>query len=40
MWLFTGGVDGHMINQIHDIQQNVPVEKVEATFEAAWEWGK
>jgi len=34
--VFTTGVDGgYVFNQVHNIQQNVPVENVEAMFEAA-----
>ncbi|MHB1356799.1 MAG: uroporphyrinogen decarboxylase family protein [Anaerolineae bacterium] len=37
--VFTAGEGGYVFNQVHNIQQNVPVENVEAMFEAVWEWG-
>ncbi len=30
---------GYIFTQVHNIQKNVPVENVEAMFEAAWEFG-
>ncbi len=33
----TGG--GFIFTQVHNIQQNVPAENVEAMFDAAWEYG-
>jgi len=30
---------GYVFTQVHNIQQNVPVENVEAMLEAAWEYG-
>ena len=37
---FTAGTGGYVFNQVHNIQQNVPVENVEAMFEAAYEFGR
>lgn len=34
------GNGGFVFNQVHNIQQNVPVENVEAMFEAAYEFGQ
>jgi len=31
---------GYVFNQVHNIQQDVPVQNVEAMFAAAWEYGK
>jgi len=36
--VFSAG-GGYIFTQVHNIQQNVPVENVEAMFEAAWEFG-
>jgi uroporphyrinogen decarboxylase len=38
--VFTSGSGGYVFNQVHNIQQNVPVENVEAMFRAVWEWGE
>ncbi|MHB9028648.1 MAG: uroporphyrinogen decarboxylase family protein [Candidatus Latescibacterota bacterium] len=38
--IFASGSGGYVFNQVHNIQQNVPVENVEAMFAAAWEYGK
>jgi uroporphyrinogen decarboxylase len=37
--IFTQGDGGYCFTQVHNIQQNVPVENVEAMFEAAYEFG-
>jgi uroporphyrinogen-III decarboxylase len=37
--VFASGTGGYVFNQVHNIQQNVPVENVEAMFEAAYEYG-
>jgi uroporphyrinogen-III decarboxylase len=39
MGIFASGDGGYVFNQVHNIQQNVPVENVEAMFAAAWEFG-
>jgi len=31
---------GYIFTQVHNLQHNVPVENVEAMFEAAWEFGR
>jgi len=36
--VFSAG-GGYIFTQVHNIQKNVPVENVEAMFEAAWEFG-
>lgn len=36
---FTRNDGGYVFNQVHNIQQNVPVENVEAMLEAAYEFG-
>ena len=38
--VFASGASGYVFNQVHNIQQNVPVENVEAMFEAAYEAGR
>lgn len=38
--VFSSGNGGYVFNQVHNIQQNVPVENVEAMFEAAYEFGQ
>jgi uroporphyrinogen decarboxylase len=38
--VFSSGTGGYVFNQVHNIQQNVPVENVEAMFEAAYEFGQ
>ena len=37
--IFTRGEGGYVFTQVHNIQQNVPVENVEAMFDAAFEFG-
>ena len=37
--IFGSGKGGYVFNQVHNIQQNVPVENVEAMFEAAYAYG-
>jgi len=37
---FTSGTGGYVFNQVHNIQQNVPVENVETMFDAAYEFGR
>jgi len=37
--VFAGGNGGYVFTQVHNIQQNVPVENVEAMFAAAYEFG-
>ena len=37
--VFASGAGGYVFNQVHNIQQNVPVENLEAMFEAAYETG-
>jgi len=37
--IFAGGEGGYVFTQVHNIQQNVPVENVEALFGAAYEYG-
>ncbi len=38
--IFTTGSGGYVFNQVHNIQQNVPVENVEAMFSTAYEFGR
>jgi len=38
--VFASGRGGYVFNQVHNIQQNVPVENVEAMFAAAYEFGR
>ena len=38
--VFASGRGGYVFNQVHNIQQNVPVENVETMFAAAYEFGK
>ncbi len=38
--IFASGEGGYVFNQVHNIQQNVPVENVEAMFAAAYEFGQ
>lgn len=38
--VFGSGSGGYVFNQVHNIQQNVPVENVEAMFEAAYKFGR
>ena len=38
--VFASGAGGYVFNQVHNIQQNVPVENLEAMFEAAYETGR
>ncbi|MFV1966870.1 MAG: uroporphyrinogen decarboxylase family protein [Pirellulaceae bacterium] len=38
--LFTSHPGGFVFTQVHNIQQDVPVENVEAMFEAAYEFGQ
>jgi len=37
--VFASGRGGYVFNQVHNIQQNVPVENVETMFAAAYEFG-
>ena len=37
--IFASGSGGYVFNQVHNIQQNVPVENVEAMFKAAYDFG-
>ena len=37
--VFTAGTGGFVFTQVHNVQQDVPVENVEAMFEAAYEFG-
>ena len=37
--IFNSGSGGYVFNQVHNIQQNVPVENIEAMFGAAYEYG-
>ena len=37
--IFTSMPGGFVFTQVHNIQQDVPVENVEAMFEAAYEFG-
>jgi len=37
--VFTGREGGYVFTQVHNIQQNVPAENVEAMLAAAYEWG-
>ena len=38
--VFASGRGGYVFNQVHNIQQNVPVENVETMFAAAYEFGR
>ncbi len=38
--VFSTGSGGFVFTQVHNIQQDVPVENVEAMFDAAYEFGK
>ncbi len=38
--VFSSGTGGFVFTQVHNIQQDVPVENVEAMFEAAYEFGR
>ncbi len=38
--VFSSGPGGYVFTQVHNIQQDVPVENVEAMFEAAYEFGQ
>ena len=38
--VFSSGTGGFVFTQVHNIQQDVPVENVEAMFEAAYEFGQ
>jgi uroporphyrinogen decarboxylase len=38
--IFTARPGGYVFTQVHNIQQNVPVENVKAMFDAAWEFGR
>jgi len=38
--VFSSGRGGYVFTQVHNIQQDVPVENVEAMFEAAYEFGR
>jgi len=40
MRVFGARPGGYVFNQVHNIQENVPVENVEAMFEAAYESGR
>ena len=40
MNVFGSGSGGYVFNQVHNIQQDVPVENAEAMFEAAYEFGR
>jgi uroporphyrinogen decarboxylase len=37
--IFSSGSGGYVFTQVHNIQQDVPVENVEAMFEAAYDYG-
>ena len=37
--VFGSGEGGYVFTQVHNIQQNVPVENVEAMFDAAYRYG-
>lgn len=37
--VFASGSGGYVFNQVHNIQQNVPVENVETMFKAAYDFG-
>ncbi len=37
--IFSSGTGGFVFTQVHNIQQDVPVENIEAMFEAAYEFG-
>lgn len=38
--VFSSGSGGFVFTQVHNIQQDVPVENVEAMFQAAYEFGQ
>ena len=38
--VFSSGSGGYVFNQVHNIQQDVPVENIEALFQAAYEFGR
>ena len=38
--IFASGSGGYVFNQVHNVQQNVPVENIEAMLSAAHEYGK
>ena len=38
--IFGAGNGGYIFTQVHNIQQNVPVENVEAMFDAAYKYGR
>ena len=40
MDIFASGPGGYIFNQVHNIQQDVPVENVEAMFSTAYEYGQ
>jgi len=40
MGVFASGSGGYVFTQVHNIQQNVPVENVEAMLSAAYEFGR
>ncbi len=37
--VFGAGPGGYVFTQVHNIQQNVPAENVQAMFDAAYEYG-
>jgi uroporphyrinogen decarboxylase len=37
--IFGGGSGGYVFNQVHNIQQDVPVENIETMYQAAYEFG-
>jgi uroporphyrinogen decarboxylase len=38
--VFASGPGGYVFTQVHNVQHDVPVENVEAMFDAAYEFGK
>ena len=38
--IFGGGNGGYIFNQIHNIQQNVPVENIETMYQVAYKFGQ
>ncbi len=38
--IFDGGQGGYVFNQVHNIQQNVPVENLETMYQAAFEFSQ
>jgi uroporphyrinogen decarboxylase len=38
--IFDGGQGGYVFNQVHNIQQNVPVENLETMYQAAYEFSQ